>query len=149
MFLVTLGPKLPCRFTTLHFVWLSLVIDIIGVPAFLRNFFAWIAGTVVGDELFANTARASRKKDVAEYYKLMKEKVDYAVKFQKEVCTEIIDTLCRALIGIFRLDSGLGQVRIGWNYCTCSSRPSVAARVSFPRSQKYSYSPLIRIQWLR
>ena len=39
----------------------------------------------MGDELFAGTARASRKKNVTEYYKLMQEKLDYSIKFQKEV----------------------------------------------------------------
>lgn len=55
------------------------------LPAFLRNFAAWIVETFVGDKLFADVARASREKSISEYYKLIHAKNEYRNKFNEEV----------------------------------------------------------------
>ncbi|OBZ73562.1 putative amidase PB8B6.03 [Grifola frondosa] len=64
LFLVMLGPKL--------FGWLRVLV-------------AWGLETFLGDSVFAQTIRASRKKDVQEYHKLVAQRDEYEKLFYKEV----------------------------------------------------------------
>lgn len=86
--------------------------------AFLRNFASWVVETFFGDKLFANVARASRKKSVAEYYKLIAAKNEYRKRFHEEVCTQN----CRSAIANSSLKHGDCRFGTSMNW-TPSSRP--------------------------
>ena len=77
--------------------------------AFLRNFASWVVATFLGDKLFANVARASRKKSVAEYYKLINAKNEYRKRFHEEVRVQISHSAL-ATSSLKRSIAGLGQV---------------------------------------
>jgi len=64
LFLVTLGPRLPGP---------------------LRALSAWAIDTIVGDELFANSFRDSRRKPVREFMEFAVARDNYNLKFEKEV----------------------------------------------------------------
>ncbi len=53
--------------------------------AFLRNFAAWVIKTMIGDKVFADAVRSSRKKNLTEYWKLNTEKNEYKRVFEEKV----------------------------------------------------------------
>ncbi|PPQ63300.1 hypothetical protein CVT24_006745 [Panaeolus cyanescens] len=64
LFLSTLGPK---------------------IPAALRAFAVWAIETFIGDKIFSDTMRYSRKKGVSEYWNLVAQKHEYTRKFYEKV----------------------------------------------------------------
>ncbi|KAG5647829.1 hypothetical protein DXG03_007753 [Asterophora parasitica] len=55
------------------------------LPAFIRNFAAWVLETVLGDSIFATSVRAAKVSTVREYTELVAQREDFIKFFRKEV----------------------------------------------------------------